>query len=316
MDFSARKKQQTNAIDTDLQAEVVAAKLLQQGVENERINFRRAGGSSRGVAKDVEEITVAKGNVAQSKEFFEILVNRNGIYDKLPEGIFYRASTSARVKSKEQLVQEIRKRRDEEFFTRRFFQLFEEEIDRFSVSTRFKELNFDRKNEFDEFTQLFTVFCPIIDRLEKRQAAIFLEVLPIIHRVRMDFLQVEQALALIFELPVVVRLDTQNSDLEKVPCLNLGDFELGKSFTLRGGTNRQDETYVIEIGPMSAMRYNNFCDEGNESELVNYLIELIFSANSQVRVDYKINREEGWFRLRGKEDGQKTLLGYSTRLAE
>ena len=57
-------------------------------------------------------------------DYLYLHVNRRSIYDALPEGIFHKNLHQSGKVSKEQVLDEIRIHREEEFFARAFFQAF------------------------------------------------------------------------------------------------------------------------------------------------------------------------------------------------
>lgn len=76
----------------------------------------------RGFSKDIQEIRSEYSHYDLT-DYLYLHVNRRSIYDALPEGIFHKNLHQSGKMSKEQVLDEIRIHREEEFFARRFSSL-------------------------------------------------------------------------------------------------------------------------------------------------------------------------------------------------
>ncbi|HMZ49717.1 MAG TPA: hypothetical protein PLP28_12125, partial [Flavobacteriales bacterium] len=73
----------------DLRPEVVVGELLISGVLSENdLFFIRNGGTKRSVSRDIERVQLP-GSTELRSERGMIELNRAGIYDGLPEGVFH-----------------------------------------------------------------------------------------------------------------------------------------------------------------------------------------------------------------------------------
>lgn len=117
-----------NQPDTDFKAEVVASGLKEGGYDAERTLISRRGDMRRGFSKDIQEIRSEYSHYDLT-DYLYLHVNRRSIYDALPEGIFHKNLHQSGKVSKEQVLDEIRIHREEEFFARRFFKPFEISLD-------------------------------------------------------------------------------------------------------------------------------------------------------------------------------------------
>ena len=66
------------------------------------------------------------------------------------------------------------------------------------------ERRVDRKNVYSDFTNVFTAYWPIIRKLSLEQAALFMRIIPIIHKIRGDQRKITKVLSLILGLPVTM----------------------------------------------------------------------------------------------------------------
>jgi len=305
---------QANDIDTDFKAETVATRLLNYGLKPEQVLFKRKGANKRGVSKDILTVSANQNRYDNIEESIEIEILRNGIYDSLPEGLFYKAGSNPKSRSKEQILEEIRKRREEEFFNRRFFQPFEEEIDRSLMMIQLKEVGFDKKNTNSEFINIFNAYWPLIKQIDLRRATIFIEIIPLIHKIRTSHIEIAKAMALVFELPVSIKTHQNIQPMDQNTQYTLGNIKLGENFTTNGNLNDRINNVTIYIGPMSIKKYSDFNHKGCDAKILTCLTDMLFPANCKVFTKYSITEEDAKFKLSNPNLKTNTFLGINTFL--
>ncbi|WP_282036641.1 type VI secretion system baseplate subunit TssG [Saccharicrinis aurantiacus] len=301
-----------NAVDTDYKAETVAARLLSKGISIESVLIKRNGASKRNVSKDIDSIIFIDDSNFYKQ--IEISTNRSSIYDTMPEGLFHSTEGSLKDKTQEEVLESIREQREEEFYSRRFFQPFEEEIDRSKVLTQFKESSFDKKNNANEFIDIFMSYWPVIKNVNKRRAAIFLEVVPLVPLIRTSHQKIAEAMALIFEMPVKVNTNYNVHHIKSKVESPLGRIKLGENFFTRGDLEDRNSDITIEIGPMSVSDYENFNHEGEDGKMLKCLEEILFPANCKITTKFNLNKTSAVFKLGKAEGVAVSFLGINTIL--
>ena len=126
--------QHVNTLDTDFLAEVIIAALIEQGVEYSDIQIVRTGESRACIDKDIESAELLYKPDNEMSDYLRVYVNRQGVYDILPEGLFF-DGRQLPVDDIETMVQRIRENRSKEKNIRKFFSLYENEIDQTKVQT-------------------------------------------------------------------------------------------------------------------------------------------------------------------------------------
>ncbi len=298
---------QANAIDTDYKAESIAAHLIGNGLNPDNLVLKRVGASKRGVAKDVYNIQ--QFDFDNLSKHYEIATNRDGIYDRLPEGLFYKSTKAP--KSQGDILAEIARNRQEEFYNRRFFQPLEEEIDRSNLLTHLKELCFDKKNSHHEYKSVFQSFWPHILQMDERKAAIFLDIIPLVHHIRTQNKLIAQALKLMFEVPIIVETHYGELEIKTLKSKTLGDIKLGNDFTTTGKHDDRHKNAIIKIGPITTEQHQQFYEGSENWEIMHELIQMVFPANCIVSTEFIIEKEEASFSL---QSNTNCLLGINTVL--
>lgn len=134
-----------NSLDTDYLAEIIAATLIEEGVSPDNIQITRLGGSRMKVGKDIESVRMEYSPDDEINDCLRIYVNREGLYDVLPEGVFFLGIDLLESTDIKKVVNQVRQYRKEEMEIRKFFSVFEDEIDRTLVQMQLLERRVDRK---------------------------------------------------------------------------------------------------------------------------------------------------------------------------
>ncbi len=166
-----------------LKAESLCADLIENGIGFEDLFIRFAGSFRKSYRNDIEEVTFS-GEGRKSPVTIEL--NRDGIYDKLPEGLFHQTRGSSRTASVSAMVTEYRQFREEERMARKFFQPVEQEI--FCYQVMIEQL--ERKIQFGilngDAGAAFYDFWDIDPRLPKKAVATLILIMPWLRTIKRD----------------------------------------------------------------------------------------------------------------------------------
>lgn len=300
----------TNSLDTDYKAEVVAASLIEQGVDPDRITIIRDGIFRRSISKEVEEVYLKYSNY-DLVDYLCIHANKEGMYDMLPQGIFHQPINRYNTKDKEDILEEIRIHRNEEFFARKFFHVFELIADRTLTNAFLFEAKYDRKNSNPEFTDLFAHYWPVLQMLTLKQGVFFMYIIPLLHRIRTHYKNTQQALSCILDVPVKIskiKLPAKNADqsFESV----LGKHNLGVSLVLGNQFDDGEYDLKVTIGPISAEKMKDYLKTAKGYQILENLCDTFLPANTFVVYDFIIDQQDSEFIL--SDDSNTTYLGINS----
>lgn len=300
----------TNSLDTDYKAEVVAASLIEQGVDPESVTIIRKGIARRGISTEVEEV-YQKYSEYDLLEYLCIDANKEGMYDMLPQGIFHQPIKKYGTKDKEDVMEEIRIHRSEEFFARKFFHLFELISDRTLTNAYLFEIKYDRKTSHPEFTDLFNRYWSVLKLLTLKQGVFFMHIIPLLHQIRSHYRNMEQAFSLILDAPVKIteiRLPAKKSKRNFES--NIGKSEMGVDLVL--GKKFDDAIYDLKltIGPISATTMKNYLKTTKGYKILEELSEIFLPAHAFVVNDFIIDPQDSEFIL--SNDNNSTYLGINS----
>ena len=114
-----------------LKAEALCAALLEHGYAFDDLILKRLGTFKRSFSNDIEAVSARADN---TEGRLEISLNRDSLYDRLPEGLFHQPRGKGSGAAVTEMVKEFRRYREEEKEARKFFQPIEQEIFRYSVA--------------------------------------------------------------------------------------------------------------------------------------------------------------------------------------
>jgi hypothetical protein len=165
-----------------LKAESLCAELMANGVSFDDLIIHHAGSFRKSYRNDIEEVAVPEGE----KGPIIITINRDGVYDKLPEGLFHQTKGGSSTASLKAMVGEYRIYRDEEKAARKFFQPVEQELFRYSLMAEQEE----RKLQFGilngNLDAEFYRFWNIEADLPEEPAALLVLIMPWINQIKGD----------------------------------------------------------------------------------------------------------------------------------
>lgn len=302
-----------NLPDTDFKAEVVASGLKEAGYDAERTLIFRRGDIRRGFSKDIHDIHPEYSHYDLT-DYLYLYVNRRSLYDELPEGIFHKNLYQSEKISKEQVLDEIRIHREEEFFARRFFKPFEISLDHMLVAFQNKERRIDEMNVHPDFVSIFSGQWPVLELLPTHLAVMLIHMLAYMEQITASLSKAGECMTILTGVPVhIKRGDKCVVEVDSCLISKLGSCILGDDMVL--GNSFADGTYqmLVEIGPLSARRMESFFPGAADSKILNALTELFLPSDKEIQIRYIIQQEDARFRL-GTPTEQGAYLGISTYL--
>jgi len=275
------------------------------------ISIIREGAFRRGFSGDIEEIKSEYASY-DLQEHLYIHTNREGVYDMLPQGIFHHPSYSKKAdKDKDEALDEIKIRREEEFFARRFFHPFETVSDEILIQARLYELRFHKRLGRSDFIDLFIPYWPILKLLERKQANYFMYILPILYHVRNRKEETEEALSFILDAPVqitTIKLPAKQADRYFESFV--GKNEMGIDFVLGNSFDDGEYDLKLTVGPISARKMIDFIETGKGYRLLELLCDLFLPVGAFVVKEFKILPEDSAFIL--SDEQHTTFLGVNS----
>lgn len=208
---------------TTIKAEVLCAELMQNGLLLDRITYKPKGSFRQSYRPDIESIP----EHFDDKDGFTIEVNRDGIYDRLPEGLFHQTRGNGKTMQVAEMVAEHKRYRDEEESARKFFLPFEQEIFRYGVMAESEERKQSMGFYDENLQEVFFKFWNINDELPKEAAKVLVRILPWATKIKGDITLTGMALAMMIGHEVKAEILHKKNHWKTTHSSVLGQCALG-----------------------------------------------------------------------------------------
>lgn len=304
-----------NDLSTDFKAVTVAAEMIEQElVKPDQIVISPVGPQKRAYSKEIANITKYE-SAYRGREITNIQINREGLYDMLPEGLFHRPPASSIMITEEQMIKDIVTRREEEKEARNFFAPMEAELYRLRTAIELYEGRLDRKNEYDDLINIFLKEWKEFNCFTKQQMVIFLQVLPVIHEHRNDLYFICNIIKMMFK--VDVKLDYVVVDM-KIPDevaaamdTKVGQGALGVNF-IAGRASEKETELQITIGPADAQQILEFLPGSASSKAIEVMLSYFIPLQTSISTKFVMDASSQKMVIGG--ESANSCVGYTTYL--
>jgi hypothetical protein len=296
-------------ISDDIRAEVVANELLQSGtVFHDEITISNQGQFSRAYRSDILGAAVSDDNYDR-KEFLNILLSRDSIYDSLPEGFIHSLKENNADKSVKQMIREHKHQKKQENEARNFFAPFENEIFNYKTKIEGVERDFLYKLNASKPLDFFYDFWGLPRVYPAVLVSKFIQLLPYAYKIVGDIDLACRCLSSIIEEKVHYETTTSKEHSDEVEQIRLGENRLGVDFI--SGKNYMDYSMnlTIEIGPIINKPFYKYINEGDIKIFIDCFCEHFFPMEVEVKIMVLINQETEEFNF-----NKQPVLGYTTRI--
>jgi len=301
-----------NNLQTDYKAEIVALNLLKYNKEVDRVFIKRIGSNDRSFCKDIKNVKEEYDELDEKVAVIE--THREGLYDYLPEGLFYPPSLGDIGSDIDDIRNRIQQQREVESNARKLFQPFEMEVYYTELNALLVENQYDIIGESDMLMQTISELWPLINLLDAHTAKIFVYLLPFFHSARGNKRWFEKCMSAFLQVPVTVTfVPNQITDIKDISnSLVLSQMRLGISSMLSGSHVDGERNWAVHYGPIPYERLKDYIPSSNLRKLLQTLYDYCLPATVKVEEEFITEKQPSSFFL--TDDGNNNLLGYSTFL--
>jgi type VI secretion system protein ImpH len=291
-----------NQLDTDFKAVTLAAELIEQGsAAADNVVVLPLGPKKRAYAKEIDSIT-SYTSAYRNRQMLAININREGLYDMLPEGLFHQSPASSVMITEGEMIKDIAARREEEKQARLFFAPLETELYHIRTVVELYESHVDKKSDYDELVNIFLKEWREFKCFTNEQMVILLHVLPVIHEQRNNLTFISNVLSIMFKghFELQYELKSTNPSTAETDRLatKLGTGILGVNF-IAGQVYEPEEELVITIGPVTANQMLNYLPGTGTAQALEVLLSYFVPLQTTINTKFVV-----------EPDYQKTVLGF------
>ncbi|MDN5286880.1 MAG: hypothetical protein JWR38_3154 [Mucilaginibacter sp.] len=308
------KIENPNLIDTDFKATVIAAEVIENElIAADDVLVLPKGPQQRAFSKEIAGLSLVQTDITD-KKVLQIRINRDGLYDMLPEGLFHRPPASSLMITEKEMIKDIIDRREEEKQTRRFFAPFEAEINYLRTIVELYENRIDKKNEYDDLINIFLKEWKEFSCFTNKQMLILIHVLPVIHEQRNNLDFISSLLSMMFKTAIKLsyKITAKRNDKSlKEMQTSLGGAALGVNF-IAGMIVEPEEELQVSVGPLSASKMVAFLPGEPFARSIDVLLSYFIPMQMEIKINLQAEPASQQLIIGGKQVNAR--LGYTTYL--
>ncbi|MGA0560249.1 hypothetical protein ACO2Q8_26535 [Larkinella sp. VNQ87] len=272
-----------NHLPVDLRAEVVLADMLEDGISPDALILNPVGGFKRAFGRDLARTEWVESQQS-ARRWLQIDLNRNGLYDLLPEGIAHQPTSNQTAVSTEALLLEMQLQQEREQAARRFFRPIEQEFfrQRIRIEQEQRRFPFDSEPRPDD---LLGQFWDVPDFLTPAQFQRLMYLLPVMHRMAGDWSAVRSCFEEVIEEPIHLEIIPPGLTNVAVDTAPLGDWQLGTNSVFDGWLSDEEPKVRITVRINQAGRIAAYRPGGNGLRLLEWLAGYLIPLDVGLRID-------------------------------
>lgn len=295
----------------DARAEPQLALALQKGLSPDDFIVSCDSLFHREYSKDIIKAEIKED--ARKRHLLEVHLSRSGIYDQLPEGLFFQSQEQQRGgPSAADMVADHKTNKKKEEEIRKFFLPFENDFFWQRLQIELEEGRILEGLQSEILNEYFKEFWNIPDSIPGRYVLQLILLLPHAYKIAGNLFLMAQGLEHLLEEEVVVRKTKPASiRMEGGGSSGLGNAQLGLNMVCGEEFFEDFPTIEIVIGPLIYSRVGDYLKGGERHSLLETFIRFFVPAGVDAEVTIIVPEEKQNMTL-GK--GKEPILGYSSVL--
>jgi hypothetical protein len=303
-------QQELQRIGCDARAETCFALAIREGLSIEDFLIAFDKQFFREYSKDIM-FTEIKEDISK-KPLLHVHLTRSGIFDLLPEGLFFQAPQSSRQQSASDLAAEYQTNKKKEDAIRRFFLPLENEFFWSKVQIEQEESRLLEGLQKGMMNDYFAKFWGIPASVPRESVAPLLILIPHAHKIAGNLALTAQCLQQLLQEEVQVRqVAPESSPLPQGQDIGLGEASLGIDMTCGNEFFEDYPVMELTIGPLVGSRVQDYLEGGRRHSLLETFTRFFIPAGVETKLTIVLPEERQHMALR---PGQEPLLGFSSIL--
>ncbi|MBD2701057.1 hypothetical protein IC229_10460 [Spirosoma sp. BT702] len=292
----------------DLRAEVMLADMLDDGISFDELILNPIGPHKRAFGRDIDSTEWIESQ-RKAQRWLQINLNRSGLYDLLPEGVFHQPTTGKTLTDKEEVLREMDIQRQREEASRRFFLPIEQEFLRQRVRIEQEERQFlnTADNIPDELMERFWTLPSFLTPIQKKR---LLLLIPLMHQLAGDLNAMTACFEELIEERVSLAFDVAGGTLIQADVAPLGQWELGETSLFDGWLPNDEPTLCLTIRIDQNERIANYLPGQPGRQFIEWLSGYLVPLDVNFRLELDTSAIEDAFLL--EDNDQFGRLDFNT----
>ncbi len=300
----------------NIRAEAVVAELIENGIELKDLLVIHKGNFKRQYSRDLAYLETFM--LEKNAEGLGIYLNRDGLYDILPEGLFH-DKTGLEAGQSKKLSGDSVILKQEEKSVRKFFLPFENEIFLQRVILELEERKILGRFSESIFNNLYPNLWKLHKSINREYINRMILMLHISHKIVGNYELTALCLQNILEEKVVARLCRESeyngrnlahneSNSENI----LGASSLGVNFVCGDLNDHFANSIEFIIGPLRTTKAEDYLPDASVTRFLDCFYGYFVPAEMNIKTTIEVADEELNFTL--KQKGEGSVLGYETAI--
>ena len=276
--------QEITNLNADIRAEVIVDQILQNKVSWNELFVHCNKFFYRNFSRDIYSTTLDVEN--NYRDILHINLSRAGLYDLLPEGLFFQpVESSTKPSSAAEMAEEYKRNKKHENELRKFFSPLENEF----FYHRYK--NFHAEKEIinglnnDDLNRYYIKFWNLAKDISPSMALRIVLLLPFIHQVAGDADLMAGCLQSILGEEVNCRIQNSADQSPSVHYNILGNFGLGNEL-ICGNHYAEDEIcFVFKIGALKHSAAQDYLEGGRYYKTIQSFFRFFVPVNAEIKTE-------------------------------
>ena len=279
-----------NTSNADVRAEVLLAQAMEAGLLQHEFTVQADGFFYRTHANDLYKKNINDNTLYKS--FLALHLSRLGLYDSLPEGLFFQNEPSGNgIKSAVEMAEEYRLNKKKENEVRKFFAPFEHEFFLQTLKNEIAETGLLQGLRSGWLKEYFIDFWKLPQNIPVNAALLLVMFLPHVHRIVGDVEATAGVLQKILNEKVVISISYEGNTSTNAAFNILGNYKLGGSLTCGESFKEQYPVANINIGPLQKTKAFQYVEGGNYFSLLQTFYNYFIPATAEVRTTIILKTE-------------------------
>lgn len=269
----------------ELNAETLFAELLQNGLTTNQLNISKRGAFKKLYRKDIDNAFLEEDD--QGCNFATIGLNRDGIYDVLPEGLFHQPTSTGSGINTLAMVAESRKIKEEEKKARLFFQPFDQEFMLFATEVEQHERYLMQQILWGNFAGDPYLFWGIPKEIPEAQANMLTGLMPWAYLIKGNVELTAKAMEMVIVKKITVEKQGFSNQVTKSEPFTINDLILGENSVISSIFFEEGLSWVFTIWEITEKEMEYYTTNQYLGRLLDLFVEIFVPFEIDVIFEYK-----------------------------
>jgi hypothetical protein len=295
----------------DVKAEIWLNQAMENGLQTNDFVAANDLFFEREFGRDISKVELVEADWLT--QYLELHLSRPGLYDLLPEGLFFQPKTAdiQRVLSVAEMAAQYRANKIKEKEIRRFFKPFENEFFYQQLQLEREEIRLLDGLQEGRLNRFFLRFWGLPEALGLTLSISLLLLLPYAHQIAGNISLMQQALRLLLQEDVLIKNGQPKATSVGELVEPLGMQVLGDTMVCGSEFIEDYSVLVYQVGPLKNSMVTSYLTGGENELFINTFNRFFAPLEADITVQIEIDRSQASMAM---SETEQPILGYTSVL--